>query len=44
MWIPFGVGVVIGGSTNYALTKYVGKRAVEFFTTDAEMRAEGDVD
>ncbi|MEZ4323869.1 MAG: EcsC family protein [Polyangiales bacterium] len=42
--IPFGVGVVVGGSTNYVLTKYVGNRAREFFATDAEMRAEGDVD
>jgi EcsC protein family len=28
--IPFGVGVVIGASTNYALTRYVGKNAIEF--------------
>lgn len=28
--IPFGVGVIIGASANYALTKYVGKNALEF--------------
>lgn len=35
--LPFGVGVVIGGSFNYALTRYVGKTAKEFFTIDAKM-------
>ena len=28
--IPFGIGVVIGFSANYALTKYVGKNALDF--------------
>ncbi|MDO5651257.1 MAG: hypothetical protein Q4G13_03860 [Moraxella sp.] len=29
--IPFGVGVVIGSTTNYALTKYVGKKTLDWF-------------
>lgn len=29
--IPFGVGVIIGGGANYALTKYVGKTARDTF-------------
>jgi hypothetical protein len=28
--IPFGIGFVIGASANYALTRYVGKNALEF--------------
>ncbi len=32
--IPFGVGIVVGGSANYALTKYVGKAARETFLLD----------
>lgn len=28
--IPFGIGVVIGASANYALTKYVGKNTLDF--------------
>ncbi|AYQ26900.1 MULTISPECIES: hypothetical protein [unclassified Polaromonas] len=32
--IPFGVGVLIGGSANYALTRYVGKTACELFLLD----------
>jgi uncharacterized protein (DUF697 family) len=35
--IPFGVGVVIGSAANYALTKYVGKTALGWFTTDRDM-------
>lgn len=34
--IPFGVGIVIGGSANYALTKYVGKTARETFLLSLE--------
>lgn len=37
--IPFGVGVVIGASTNYWLTKYVGNTAKDFFDLDASERA-----
>lgn len=29
--IPFGIGVVVGGAANYALTKYVGKTARDTF-------------
>lgn len=32
--IPFGVGIIIGGSANYALTKYVGKVARDTFLLD----------
>lgn len=35
--IPFGVGVVIGSSANYALTQYVGNTALKWFTTDRDM-------
>lgn len=34
--IPFGVGVVIGVSANYALTKYVGKTAKRWFMIDRD--------
>ncbi len=37
--IPFGIGVVIGASANYVLTKYVGSTAKEFFDLDASERA-----
>lgn len=38
--IPFGVGVVIGSSANYALTRYVGKAALETLRIhDDEMEA-----
>ncbi|MEG2722882.1 MAG: hypothetical protein RR944_09215 [Acinetobacter sp.] len=30
--LPFGIGVAISSSTNYALTQYVGKQALEWFT------------
>lgn len=36
--IPFGVGVVVGGSFNYALTRYVGAQAKNFFVIDATTR------
>lgn len=29
--LPFGIGVVIGSSTNYYLTKYVGNKALDWF-------------
>lgn len=29
--VPFGIGVVVGGTANYALTKYVGKAARDTF-------------
>lgn len=32
--IPFGIGVVIGSSLNYALTKFVGNIARDFFLLD----------
>ena len=33
--IPFGVGVVIGGSANYALTRHVGREAKQWFIIDS---------
>ncbi|MCQ9616422.1 EcsC family protein [Paenalcaligenes niemegkensis] len=41
--IPFGVGVIIGGGANYALTRYVGKVARETFLLDLKERAEKKV-
>ena len=38
--LPFGIGVVIGGTANYALTKYVGAQAREWFIIDASMHDE----
>ncbi len=29
--LPFGIGLVISSSTNYALTKYVGNKALDWF-------------
>ena len=34
--IPFGVGVIIGGSANYALARYVGSQAIEWFVIDRD--------
>ncbi|MEI1753188.1 EcsC family protein [Acinetobacter baumannii] len=33
--LPFGVGVIVSSTTNYALTKFVGKQAVDWFICDA---------
>lgn len=41
--IPFGVGVVIGSSLNYALTRYVGNTALEWFKLDQEINASMDI-
>lgn len=38
--IPFGVGVIIGGTANYALTKYIGSQAVDCLRLYAEERKE----
>jgi len=35
--LPFGVGVAIGGSANYALTRYVGAQARDWFVIDQEL-------
>lgn len=35
--LPFGVGVAIGSSFNYAMTKYVGTTAKDWLTIDASM-------
>jgi len=35
--IPFGVGMLIGSSANYALTRYVGKTAEGWFTIERQM-------
>ena len=32
--IPFGIGVVIGSGANYALTRYIGAQAKEWFVLD----------
>ncbi len=32
--IPFGIGVAIGGGANYALTRYVGRQAKQWFIID----------
>lgn len=32
--IPFGVGVVVGAGGNYALVRYVGRQAIEWFVID----------
>lgn len=34
--LPFGIGVLIGGTANYALTRYVGAQAREWFVLDRE--------
>jgi hypothetical protein len=38
--LPFGIGVVISSTANYALTTYVGRKAVKWFDIDAEMPRE----
>jgi hypothetical protein len=35
--LPFGIGVAIGSSANYALTRYVGAQARDWFVIDQEM-------
>lgn len=35
--LPFGVGVVLGGSFNYVLTRYVGKMAKGWLAIDAQL-------
>lgn len=32
--IPFGIGVIIGSSANYALSNYVGNKALEWFVVN----------
>lgn len=34
--LPFGIGVVVSSSTNYVLTKFVGKQALDWFVFDAQ--------
>lgn len=34
--LPFGIGAVVGGGANYALTKYVGHQARKWFVIDAQ--------
>lgn len=36
--LPFGIGVVISSSVNYALARYVGKVATQWFTIEQEER------
>ena len=35
--LPFGIGVAVGSSTNYALAKYVGSQAKGWFILDRDM-------
>ena len=45
--IPFGVGVAISGSANYAVTRFVGHQAKEWFIIDHSLRdgdADGDIE
>lgn len=37
--VPFGVGIVIGGAANYALTRYVGRVARDTFMLDLKQPA-----
>jgi hypothetical protein len=37
--LPFGVGVVLGASGDYALTRYVGTQATKWFVLDRDDRA-----
>lgn len=37
--IPFGIGVVVGGTANYALTRYVGKTARDTFRLNIKEEA-----
>ncbi len=32
--LPFGIGVIVSSTTNYALTKFVGKQALDWFICD----------
>ena len=34
--VPFGIGVALSGTGNYALTGYVGRQAMAWFELDAE--------
>ena len=36
--LPFGIGVIVGGSFNYALTRHVGNTARKWFFIDANMK------
>lgn len=40
--IPFGIGVIVGGAANYALTAYVGKTARDAFRLDLKGEADAD--
>lgn len=40
--IPFGIGIFIGGSANYVLTKYVGNAARDVFLLDVAEKREAD--
>ncbi|MDH0732556.1 EcsC family protein [Pseudomonas sichuanensis] len=42
--IPFGVGIIVGGTANYALTRYVGNTARDTFLMHLEMEDEGPAD
>lgn len=35
--IPFGVGVVLGSTANYAMTRYVGSKAKDWFLIDRDL-------
>lgn len=38
--LPFGIGVLISSTANYALTRYVGAQAIRWFELNAEMPEE----
>ena len=38
--LPFGVGVAVSSTANYALTSYVGRTTICWFVLDAEVKAE----
>jgi hypothetical protein len=40
--LPFGVGVAVGGGANYALTRYVGNQAKQWFVIDRAMPEESE--
>lgn len=36
--LPFGIGVIISSTTNYALTRYVGNQTIDWFILDTEQK------
>lgn len=42
--IPFGIGIAVGSTTNYALTNYVGNTAIKWFQESKESAQTADPD